>query len=218
MRILIFDCETTGLPTERNASPLSTEKWPYIVQLSWILYDTNSHSILKTENDIIKIPSNINISKVSLSLHKITKEISQEKGKDIKIVLDKFNEQLKTVDNIVAHNLKFDKNMIMVECLRNKIPNKFSQNNTQKSEYCTMMNSIQLCKIIAHNTYGEEYFKYPKLSELYNYIFSNIPNGLHNSMIDVLLCLRCYGIITSGLDFYNESNDLKLMFEKYSII
>ena len=47
MKILIFDTETSGLPEERNASLLSTNKWPYILQLSYILYDTDSNKILK---------------------------------------------------------------------------------------------------------------------------------------------------------------------------
>ena len=40
MLILVFDTETTGLPTERNASIFDNDKWPYIVQLSYIIYDT----------------------------------------------------------------------------------------------------------------------------------------------------------------------------------
>ena len=45
-RILIFDTETTGLP-EKYASIRDYEKWPYIIQLSYIIYDTsNNHYIL----------------------------------------------------------------------------------------------------------------------------------------------------------------------------
>ena len=41
MKVLVFDTETTGLPTERNASISDLEVWPHIVQLSYILYDVD---------------------------------------------------------------------------------------------------------------------------------------------------------------------------------
>ena len=41
MKVLVFDTETTGLPTERNASISDLKAWPYIVQLSYILYDVD---------------------------------------------------------------------------------------------------------------------------------------------------------------------------------
>ena len=38
MNILIFDTETTGLP-EKDATVFQHTKWPYIVQLSYVLYN-----------------------------------------------------------------------------------------------------------------------------------------------------------------------------------
>ena len=46
MKVLVFDTETTGLPTERNPSITETEKWPHVVQLSYILYDVDENKIL----------------------------------------------------------------------------------------------------------------------------------------------------------------------------
>jgi hypothetical protein len=39
MKVLVFDTETSGLPSERNSSILDTVKWPYILQLSFMVYD-----------------------------------------------------------------------------------------------------------------------------------------------------------------------------------
>ena len=78
MKILVFDTETTGLPTERNASILSTYKWPYIVQLSYLLYDTEQQMVLDYVDKIIKLPQNIRIPKEAENIHKITNEIYQE--------------------------------------------------------------------------------------------------------------------------------------------
>jgi len=79
--------------------------------------------------------------------------------------------------------------------------------------YCTMLNSINICNIIVEsNRRGalmkDEYFinenvdgfivktrmhkKWPKLSELHFHLFGVIPEGLHDSMIDTEVCLKCY--------------------------
>ena len=49
MKILVFDTETTGLP-EKNVSIYEHNKWPYILQLSYIFYDiSNNISVIKDD-------------------------------------------------------------------------------------------------------------------------------------------------------------------------
>ena len=55
MKIFVFDTETTGLPSERNASILASNKWPYIVQLSYLIYDTDQAKVLDYVDNIIKL-------------------------------------------------------------------------------------------------------------------------------------------------------------------
>ena len=38
----------------------------------------------------------------------------------------------------------------------------------------------------------QQYKKYPKLSELYENLFNKVPVDLHNSLIDTIVCLRCF--------------------------
>lgn len=216
MKILVFDTETTGLPTERNASLLSTNKWPYIVQLSYILYDTSNLIVLDYSDQIIKIPDNVTIPKVCEDIHKISTEISKTKGVDIKNELVNFNRVMLDADIIVAHNLIFDKNMITVECMRHKIVQHFTRNSVKKPQYCTMKNSITLCKIVAIGRNGGEYFKYPKLLELHKHLFNTIPDGLHNSMVDVLACLRCFGKMKYDVDYNENSPSLIALNVMYS--
>ena len=42
MKVLVFDTETTGLPKERFASFKDTHLWPHIMQLSFMMYDTDT--------------------------------------------------------------------------------------------------------------------------------------------------------------------------------
>lgn len=56
-----------------------------------------------------------------------------------------------------------------------------------------MKQTTELCALSAVNkTTGKTYCKYPTLSELHEHLFKSKPNGVHNAMIDVLVCLRCY--------------------------
>ena len=58
MKVLIFD-ETTGLPERDTLKNL--EKYPYIVQFSWMIYDVSQNRIDKVNDHIIKIPEDITI-------------------------------------------------------------------------------------------------------------------------------------------------------------
>lgn len=211
MKILVFDTETTGLPNGKNPSIITTDNWPYIVQLSYILFDTENNTVIDYIDSIIKLPKGVLISKESENIHKISNEVSNTQGIDIKHELILFNEAISKCDIIVGHNISFDKRIIMVECLRNKIQQNFTLNSKRKPEYCTMKNSVDLCKIVAKGRDGSEYFKYPKLMELHQYLFNSIPNGLHNSMIDVLACLRCYGKMKYNVDYLEVSDSLKIL-------
>ena len=77
MKVLIFDVETTGLP-ERNATLKRLEKYPYIVQFSWMIYDASRNKISNI-NDISKdeIENCFNLSV------KIDSEIIKKKLEDI---------------------------------------------------------------------------------------------------------------------------------------
>ena len=80
--------------------------------------------------------------------------------------------------------------MLMVEAIRNDINLNFNRNGLNL--YCTMRNGIELCNIEKKNDEGEIYKKFPTLLELHYKLFNVIPNNLHNSLIDILICLRCF--------------------------
>ena len=209
MKILVFDTETTGLP-ERNASIKDTEKWPYIIQLSFICFDTSNNNIIKKYDNYIKIKSTIELTDEIKKLTNID-ETNIENGVPIKEALTEFNKYMNISNLIVAHNVSFDKRVIMVECFRNKIKQQFVKFNYNKQiridEYLTMKNNRHLF----------ENKKYPKLIELHKKIFDEDVNNLHNSFVDILVTLRCYIKITSDKDITHilEFNNL---FNYYNIL
>lgn len=213
MRVLVFDVETTGLPIGNNPSISELDKWPYIVQLSYVIYNVHSNQIDLSYNEILKLPEYIDISEESIKLHKITKEINQTLGIDRRMALQTFNAALKQADIVVGHNISFDKRMIMVECARNAVYHRFNDRGIKKDEYCTMKNSVDICKIEKINSKGEKYFKYPTLSELYNHLFQEIPRNTHNSFVDVLLCLRCFIKVLYNQDLLKINGEFQDMIE-----
>jgi hypothetical protein len=59
--------------------------------------------------------------------------------------------------------------------------------------YCTMRKSINLCNILVANDRGDTRRKFPKLVELHKHLFDGeTPANLHNAMVDVEACLKCY--------------------------
>jgi len=179
MLVLIFDTETTGLPEKRDSSIYDFDKYPHVIQLSWVLYDDVEKKVIEEYDQIIAIGDDIPIPEKSVEIHGISREISRERGIPIKEALRTFRDVLKRCDIVVGHNISFDKKIIVVEGLRNKVYFQFKK----KNEFCTMRNSNGLSK---------EKKGYLRLGELHNVLFGSLPENLHNSKIDVDVTLKCY--------------------------
>ena len=190
MKVLTFDVETTGL-LPKNILIRDTHKFPYIIQLSWIVFDFSLNKLESVNDYIIKLPLNISISKENTNIHGITMKQMKSEGKDIKKILAKFKNDIRKVTLIVGHNIKFDKTMVEVELYRNGFKNCFEC--IRKKEFCTMKKGENLCglKMLSFYT-GKEILKYPKLTELHIKLFQKNPSNVHNSLIDILMCFRCY--------------------------
>jgi len=180
MFVLVFDTETSGLPTK--GAPVSPEAWPYIVQFSFIFVDTETGKH-EPHDFIIKGP--FEIDEAAENVHGITKRRSDACGFDFKDVYEIFLLYLARAEFLVAHNIQFDLNMLKVECLRRGLP---FETASLPVQYCTMKKNVDRCGL-----YGEKGFpKFPKLSELYVHFFDREPKDLHNSLVDTYVCLRCF--------------------------
>jgi DNA polymerase III epsilon subunit-like protein len=229
MKILIFDTETTGLPPYSKIICQETlDKWPHIVQFSYVIFDTEINNITLTKDSIVKL-SNIFISEDSTNIHGITNEISKEKGENLQLILNEFFYHIRTCDLLVGHNVSFDINMITVELLRIIYNSLYPKEHIDaykfdlhfltnfKNVYCTLQESIDLCAIKTLDKYGREFNKWPKLSELHQKLFSSIPKNLHNSFNDILVTLRCFyklkfkkDLLKDCEQFISLSENLKL--------
>ena len=105
MRVLVFDTETTGLPKSKIINPDTLNLWPYIVQFSYVIYDTVLNDIVETSDSIVKLEDGITIPEDSTKIHGITDEISKKNGIEIDLILEDFfyhlNNVWRTVDEII---------------------------------------------------------------------------------------------------------------------
>ena len=219
MIVTIFDTETTGLPGAKILTNDTLHLWPYIVQFSYIVYDTEENRFLEMRDYIIKIPAEIEISKESTNIHGITKEMTDKKGFELNGVLAEFVDWCDKSDLVVGHNVEFDYNMVSAEFMRlinindsDIIDNGgttlykyiyvdlYKQFKYYKKFLCTMKTSVDICNIKAISRYGKEYVKFPTLLELHKHLFIHEPKNLHNSMNDVLVCFRCFYKLKFNID------------------
>ena len=220
---LFFDTETTGLPKSKIISPTTLDLWPHIVQFSYIIFDSETNRIVKIKDCIIRVPDSVTISEENSNIHGITNEISLTRGVSLQPVIEEFFEDINIVDHIVGHNVSFDINMVKVELNRLLLDRdevvKFHKYLTVLNEsnniYCTMQESIELCAIEMKDKFGRPYKKFPKLIELYKKMFNVTPNNLHNSLNDVIVCLRCFMKLKYNVDIVEHSEEVKQMIKDY---
>ena len=84
----------------------------------------------------------------------------------------------------------------------------------RKKEFCTLANSINICNIMKLSKKGRPYKKFPKLMETHKTLFKTIPNNLHNSLIDIYVCFRCFHMLEYGFDILEKNKEFKKEFNR----
>ena len=214
MLVLVFDTETNGLPKNMKSIPNGDNfnDWPNIVQLSYILYDTDAKRVIAIHDHIIRVPVGFNITEESIKFHGITNEISQKNGTPFDQVINTFMENVRLADLVVAHNVEFDQKIIVAELFRIMQTSaehgvRAALTDIARAEYyCTMQQGVNLCNIKAFTkTDKKEYIKFPTLLELCKHLFQYEPKNLHNSLNDVLVCFQCFYEMRFNIDICKEN-------------
>jgi DNA polymerase III epsilon subunit-like protein len=183
---------------------------PSIIQLSYILYDTETPDSSKIFNKYIDLPDNIVISEGSMAIHHITKEkiarAPPENRATIQEALNEFLDDVKEAEVVVGHNVQFDRKMVVAELLRLSIEDNLPQIHFMMDDSnfeCTMIQTTPICNLKFKQNYidkktGQPKFFYkiksPKLLEAYKHFFGYEPAGeaLHDALVDVVVCLRIF--------------------------
>ena len=178
---LFFDTETTGVPKDWNAPIGDLNNWPRLVQLAYLVYDTEGNLVLSKET-VIK-PDGFLIPKAASDVHGITTDYAIKNGSNLSVVLADFKEQCIKAEFLVAHNINFDSKIMGAEFLRKLSRNPLSDHK----QLCTMEASTDYCKI-----QGRFGYKWPKLSELHMKLFGDDFEGAHDALADIEATARCF--------------------------
>ena len=115
---LIFDTETTGLPSDFSKSISDFDNWgeSRCVQLAWQLHNEDG-LLIDSSNDIIK-PNGFEIPLDSIVIHGVSNNVANKYGIPIEDALSKFQIALSKTTFLIGHNVQFDINVIGSEYLR----------------------------------------------------------------------------------------------------
>jgi DNA polymerase-3 subunit alpha len=200
VKYLILDTETSGLP---DCKGLRFSEFPSfdilekydgsrVVQISYIVCDNNMEPV--RDSDII-IDTEVSIG--NHQFHGITNEIAKAKGILFTEFAKIFMETLTECDVIIAHNIKFDINVLKSELYRIGRYDIIKYMNT-KRYVCTMNYCRQLVGIPSKNGFG---MKNPSLKELYHFATGKVMENHHTCSYDTSNLLEIVKVLYSKGDF-----------------
>jgi len=179
---MFIDTETTGLPItigfDNYHHPSNTDKYntSRILEIGYMIYENDK---LIKEYDSLILPDNFEVA--NTHIHGITQKDAESKGKSIVEVFSDMLKDLEGVEYIIAHNVLFDINVILAECYRYKFEKLIKKiENTQTK--CTQKIGKKKMNL----------YKYPKLIELYKFLFSTELKQDHRALSDTKACADCY--------------------------
>ncbi len=187
----VFDTETTGFYKEK--SPVDDPGQPYLVQLACHLEDDEGR-VFGSLNLRVKIGNN-EVPSGAYNVHGISAEDANTNGVEPIIAIAAFHQLCMSADVLVAHNAKFDMNILRTAYARAGRLGKFTSEIQTKEVFCTMLNTTNIVKAPGR---GSAY-KWPKLIEAYRVLVDPAGfEGAHDAMIDVLACRDIFRALRKG--------------------
>lgn len=181
--LIIFDVETTGLPSKRSCSYKDMEAFENarMIELGYIVLSGDGHRVLQERSLLIRSVDRVDNSEI----HGITMDDLLEKGVDMQQALEMLETDLQGVGTIVAHNLDFDQKIVLSEIYRLKGNVPLIDEIGKKARICTML-------------YGKEIMgikKWPKLTELYGFLTGKELHQTHRALDDVRATVDCFCVM-----------------------
>ena len=222
--VLVFDTETTGLPDPGPAG--FNTYWPYqesarykksrIVSIAWSYIPNFSQANINSNNIVEYIRRPEDFTEIPTAhIHGITYEKAVAEGITLYDILANkgLADAIKEADYIVAHNVKFDYNILQADLFRiiedyplvAECINHLRHIEEENRLICTAMIGRTICKIeykgygacSVRNSYESNKkqktnikYKTPKLVELYKHYYGKEFDNQHNASADVWALLE----------------------------
>lgn len=188
MRILILDCETTGLPPKGAKWNEDFNDFPYIVQVAW-----RFDGVIKSE--IIK-PEGWTIPEESTQIHGISQQRAWKEGTPFYRIVDALVKDCLRADLIIGHNIYFDISIVKANILREMGMGYYKSSDCEEAFHKgkridTMRSSMKW--VDARTQDGR--LKFPRLEELYSRCFPKETFPAHDAGEDVKALARCVSVL-----------------------
>lgn len=177
-----FDVETSGFPSKKLSA--SDPKQAWVMQLAFILSDRDR---IYTEFSSLITSEGRTCNPHAQKIHEISVEECDKGGMSEDNILNSVVHGFFTADILVAHNYAFDIEMIDQFIWRS---NTKWAGLKQIPFFCTMKETTNLCRLHQPKYPGK--FKWPKLTELYKFLFDEELIGAHDALADVRATRKCY--------------------------
>ena len=182
MTVLIFDTETTG---KWNYAACSTDvSQPHLVELGAILEDDDGNA--RVEINLLVRPNGWTIPAEVTAIHGVTQEQAEAEGIALANVAYVFRDLCANATHVVAHNIDFDRRVIIRTLFDAEVPEIPWDRVSQR---CTMLTATPIVKVPKASGRGN---KWPKLTEAHQFFFNEPVVGAHQAMTDVRACRAIY--------------------------
>lgn len=198
-KIWMLDTETTGTPRQKgfdnyySYTQLDKYNNSRLLQVGIIEFDklpNEEYQEVERYNFII----NSGDYKVQKSkYHRIDQQQVNKDGIRMHEFVEFIKNKLEKVNLIVAHNVKFDINIMASEMYRHGLIDE-AKKITNIRTFCTAKTTSTLTKIKIKTRNGVKY-KSPKLIELYRFLFNKNPDNmanLHDAIADCEVLAKCF--------------------------
>lgn len=204
MKVVCFDTETTWFFSK------DTPIWkqPFIIQWWQICFDTNA---CNDESDFFwKVDKlfrpNCTIPKACTEVHGITDAMVKDADLFFWFFEDVVIPTFDNADLIVAHNTRFDMNMLYIEAVRTGDKRVVDKVLSYKPKtFCTMKTTWPVVRIPK-----PYWFKHPKLQELHKHCFWHEFEDAHNAFADVEATWKCFVHLLKQWVFKEVDNQIQV--------
>ena len=217
--VLVFDTETTGLVPKTDHQKRiypALEEYPHMLQLCFVLYNLDTETIEQEYNEYIRVDDDVPILPIITQITGITRDMcTAPRGVDVADAMTAFYHAYMQCGVVVAHNIRFDKEVIKAEMERHHhamvdrgcacpvaLFHHVYMRIHQMSTVCTMLDGARIAQQLpprgaipdpaSDPTAAPHAYTWPTLAELHRRLFGTVPEGLHDARVDVMACLRCY--------------------------
>jgi DNA polymerase III subunit epsilon len=138
-------------------------------------------------------------------IHQITPDMCDAFGWPPDLVIGRLRQMAERAAVVVAHNCVFDVSVLRHMCSVQRVPPvEFT------SEFCTMVESSDICRLPSRGRYDVRGYKAPKLAEAYRFFAKREMTGAHDALYDVMACRTVYRGILAYREKEQQNTDATL--------